>query len=69
MSTNLSLPFKIFILFYLVLIHSFIHSFLAVLGLCCCLGFSLVAASGGYSLVAVSRLLIVLASLVVERSL
>ena len=30
--------------------------FLAVLGLCCCIGFSLVAASGGYSLVEVSGL-------------
>ena len=45
MSTNPSLPFKI--LFYLVLINFYL--FLAVLGLCCCLGFSLVVASGGYS--------------------
>ena len=37
----------------------FIDLFLAVLGLCCCLGFSLVAASGGgYSLVAVRGFLI-----------
>ena len=37
------LPLFFFFLFYL---------FLAVLGVCCCMGFSLVAASGGYSLVA-----------------
>ena len=38
----------------------FIFNFLsfAVLGLCCCAGFSLVAGSGGYSLVAMHRLLI-----------
>ena len=34
------------------------YLFLAVLGLCCCEGFSLVAASGGYSPVAVHRFLI-----------
>ena len=34
---------------------------MVVLGLCCCTGFSLVAASGGYSVVAVGRLLIVVA--------
>ena len=39
---------------------------LAVLGLCCCTGFSLVAASGGYSLV-VSGLFIAVASLVEHR--
>ena len=38
--------------------------FLAVLGLWCLTGFSLVAASGGYSLVAVRRLLFAVASLV-----
>ena len=32
---------------------SFFFFFVAVLGLCCCEGFSLVADSGGYSLVAV----------------
>ena len=40
---------------------------MAVLGLCCCLGFSLVAANGGYSLVAVPGLLIAVASLVACR--
>ena len=43
--------------------------FLAVLGLCCCTGFSLVVASGGYSPVAVPGLLIVVASLVAEPGL
>ena len=41
--------------------------FLAVLGLHCCTGFSLVVVSRGYSLVAMHRLLIVVASLVVEH--
>ena len=41
--------------------------FLAVLGLRFCTGFSLVAVSRGYSLVAMHRLLIVVASLVVEH--
>ena len=41
-----------------------IYLFLAVLGLCCCMDFSLVAESGSNSLVVVCRLLIVMASLV-----
>ena len=53
-------------LFYIIL---FTYLFLAVLGLCCCTGFSLVAASGGYSPVAVPGLLIVVASLVAEPGL
>ena len=36
----------------------FLSLFLAVLGLCCYAGFSLVVASGGYSLVEVNRLLV-----------
>ena len=43
--------------------------FLVVLGLCCCVGFSLVAANGGYSLVVVCGLLTVVASLVAEYRL
>ena len=43
--------------------------FLAVLGLCYCESFSLAVASSGYSLVAVSRLLIVGASVVAEYEL
>ena len=41
--------------------------FLAVLGLHCCVSFSLVAASGGYSLVVVCWLLIAVTSLVGHR--
>ena len=37
--------------------------FLAVLGLCCCQGFSPVAASSGYALVLVHRLLVAVATL------
>ena len=47
----------------------FICLFLPVLGLHCCAGFSLVAVSGGYCLVAVLRLLTAVASLVVEHRL
>ena len=46
---------------------SFINLFLAMLGLCCCTGFSLVAASGGYSLVSGRGLLMVVPSLVMEH--
>ena len=42
---------------------------MAVQGLCCCEGFSLIVVSGGYSLVVVCGLLIVVASLVVEHGL
>ena len=47
----------------------FIYWFMAALGLHCCSGFSLVAASRGYSLVGVPGLLIVVASLVAELGL
>ena len=47
----------------------FIYLYLAVLGLCCFMGYPLVAMSGGYSPVAVHELLIVVASLVVEHRL
>ena len=43
--------------------------YLAVLGHCCCTGFSLVVESGGYSLAVVGRLLIVVAALVAEHGL
>ena len=43
--------------------------FLAVLGLCCRVGFSLVVASGAWSPVAVRGLLVAAASLVVEHRL
>ena len=41
----------------------FFHLFLAMWGLCCCMGFSLVVASWCYSLAVVCRLLIAVASL------
>ena len=47
--------------------HTFI-SFLTVLGLHCCVGFSLVVASRGYSLAAVHGLVIAVASLVEHGS-
>ena len=45
-----------------------IHLVLAVLGLCYCPGFSLVAVSGGHCLVAVCGLLFAVTSLVVEHN-
>ena len=48
---------------------SIIFLFLAVLGLCCCVVFSLVAECGGCSLVEVLGLLIAVASLVEEHRL
>ena len=45
------------------------YLFMAVLGLCGCAGFSLVAASSGYSLVAGHGLLIVAVSLAAEHRL
>ena len=45
------------------------YLFLTVLGLCCCLGFSLVVESRDYSVVAVPKLLIAVASLVAEYKL
>ena len=47
----------------------FFKLYLAVLGLHCCSGFSLVVASGGYSLGAVHGLLIVVPSLVADNRL
>ena len=45
------------------------YLFLAVLGLRCCTGFSLVVGSEGYSLAVVLRILVVVASLVAEHRL
>ena len=47
----------------------FFNSLLAVLGLCCWVGFSLVGASRGNVPVVVHRLLIAVASLVAEHDL
>ena len=43
--------------------------FLSVLGLHCCMGFSLVVVNGGHSLIAMRRLLILVTSLVAELGL
>ena len=59
------LPSSAFTLFFLLTIKLFL--FLAVLGFLCCVGFSLVVVSEGYSLVVVCGLLIVVASLVGHR--
>ena len=56
-------------LFIYLLLNLFVYLSLAVLGLYCCMGFSLVAVSRGYSLVAVHGLLIAVASLAVEHRL
>ena len=55
--------------FSLLYVFKLTNLFMAVLGLHCCTGFCLVAASGGYSLVAVHRLPIEVASLVAEHRL
>ena len=47
--------------------YLFIYLFLALLGLWCYMGFSLVAEGGGYSLVAAHRLLSAVVSLVAEH--
>ena len=49
--------------------YTFIYFFLAVLVLCCCVGFSLVSASRSYSLVAACGLLIGWAFLITEHRL
>ena len=50
-------------------IFKVIYLFSAVLDLHCCVGFSVIVVSRGYSLAAVHRLLIVVASLVAEHRL
>ena len=52
-----------------LLFYLFIYLFLAVLGLCCCIGFSLVSVIRGYSLTVVHGLLTEVASLVAEHRL
>ena len=61
-------PSWFFFFFFLNFVYLF-YLFMAVLGLCCSAGFSLVVASGGYSLVAVHGLLIAVVSLVAEHGL
>ena len=55
-------------LLYYYYFLNFIYLFLAVLGFCCCVGFSLVV-SRGYSQIAVRGLLTAVASVVVEHGL
>ena len=59
--------------YYFLLTNSLLflnlYWFLAALGLCCCTGFSPLAASRGYSLAVVRRLLTAVVSLVVEHGL
>ena len=52
-----------------IFFNNLINLFLAVLGLHCCSGFSLVSASKGYSLVAVYRFLTAVVSPVAELRL
>ena len=59
---KLFLQFRSSSFLYLFFKNSFIYLFLTVLGLPCCMGFSLVAESRCYSLVAVYRLLIAVGS-------
>ena len=65
------LKFLIKMFWYLIFIfyNLFIYLFLVVLGLCCCVGFSLVVAIRVYSLVAMHGFLIAVASLVAEHGL
>ena len=55
--------------FHFFKIILFVYLFLAVLGLHCCVGFSLVAARGDYSLVAVCGVLISVVLLFAEHGL
>ena len=57
---KISIYLSIYIYVY-IYIYIYIYLFLSVLGLQCCLGFSLVADSQDYSLVAVHRLCTVVA--------
>ena len=57
-----------FILIYFFILN-FIYLFLSVLDISCCMRFSLVNKSGGYSLVVVNGPLIAVASLVSEHGL
>ena len=54
---------------FLFIIFIYLFLFLAVLGLHCRMGFSVVGASGSYALLAVRGLLIAVASLVAELGL
>ena len=63
------LSFKIYVYIYIYTHTHILYLYLVALGVCCCVGFTLVAASKGYSLVVVCRLLFAVASLVARASL
>ena len=69
--TNEATTFFSFFFFFksTIFYTSFLNLFLVALGLHCCAGFSLAVESRSYSLVVVCRLLIKVASLVVEHGL
>ena len=71
MNVDVQTPLQVWEILTILSLFFFLSIYLslAVLGLSCCVGFSLVVTSGGYSLVAVCGLLIAVASLVVERRL
>ena len=52
-----------FLIHFEFIFYNFMYLFMTVIGLRCCTDFSLVAASGVYSLASVHRLLTVVASL------
>ena len=54
---------------YVTFSNNFIYLFLAMLGLCCCRGFSLVVVSGPYSLAVMCGLLMAVASVVAGHGL
>ena len=54
---------------FIYLLLNYVYLFLAVLGLCCCVGSSIVVMSGAYCLVVGCGLLIAVASLVAEHEL
>ena len=67
--TVMSQVSSVLFVFLITLFFVFVFFFWGVLGLCSCGGSSPVVASGTYSLVAVCRLLIAMASLVTEHGL
>ena len=65
---HVDLYFQRFMVFFLIF-KSYFDLFLAVPGLCCSAGFTLVAESGGCSLAVVNGLLTAVAALVLEHEL
>ena len=67
--SSILMSFQTYPQFFNINLFLIILFILPVLGLCCCVGISIVEVSGGYSLVAVPRLFTVVASLVAEHGL